>query len=337
MIAITGGGTGGHLSIARALKEEFNKKGIKPVFIGSINGQDKLWFENEKGFSKKYFFNTKGVVNQNKTGKIISLLKIILYALKCFFIFKRHDIKKVVSVGGYSAAAASFGAVMFKKELFIHEQNAKTGSLNAKLRPYAKAFFSSYDNKSPIKDYPVREEFFKTRRVRESLDTIIFLGGSQGARFINNLAKSMAKPLNDKGINIIHQCGKKEYKELKKFYDGKDLDVELHAFIDNMPQILKKADLAISRSGASTLWELCANALPAIFIPYPYAAGDHQYFNAKFLEDKNLAKIFKEKEADQNALLEHIDSIELNKISKNLTKIIDKNGAKKIVEYILSK
>jgi len=334
MIAITGGGTGGHLSIARALKEEFNKKGIEPIFIGSLNGQDKTWFENEEGFSQKYFFNTKGVVNQNKIGKIISLSTIILYALKCFFIFKRHNIKKVVSVGGYSAAAASFGAVMFKKELYIHEQNAKTGSLNAKLRPYAKAFFSSYDDSSPIKDYPVREEFFKTKRVRESLDTIIFLGGSQGASFINNLAKSMAKSLKNRGINIIHQCGKKEYKELKKFYEKEALDVELYDFTNDMPTLLKKADLAISRSGASTLWELCANALPAVFIPYPYAAGDHQYYNAKFLEDKNLTKIFREKEANPDNLLEYIDTIELSKISKNLTKIIDKNGAKKIIEYI---
>ena len=337
MIAITGGGTGGHLSIARALKEEFNKKDIEPIFIGSINGQDRAWFENEKGFSQKYFFNTKGVVNQNKIGKIISLSTIILYALKCFFIFKKHNIKKVVSVGGYSAAAASFGAIIFKKELYIHEQNAKTGSLNAKLKPYAKAFFSSYDENSPIKDYPVREEFFKTRRVRESLDTIIFLGGSQGASFINNLAKSMAKPLKNKGINIIHQCGKKEYKELKKFYEKEGLEIELYDFTNDMPSLLKKADLAISRSGASTLWELCANALPAVFIPYPYAAGDHQYYNAKFLEDKNLTKIFKEKEADPNTLLKYINTMELNKISKKLTKIIDKNGAKKIVEYILSK
>ena len=337
MIAITGGGTGGHLSIARALKEEFNKKGVEPVFIGSINGQDRAWFENEKGFSQKYFFNTKGVVNQNKIGKIISLSTIILYALKCFFIFKKHGIKKVVSVGGYSAAAASFGAIIFKKELFIHEQNAKIGSLNAKLKPYAKAFFSSYDDNSPIKDYPVRKEFFKTRRVRESLDTIIFLGGSQGARFINNLAKSMAKHLKNKGINIIHQCGKKEYKELKKFYEKEGLKVELYDFINDMPSLLKKADLSISRSGASTLWELCANALPAVFIPYPYAAGDHQYYNAKFLQDKNLTKIFREEEADPNTLLKYIGTIELNKISKNLTSTIGKNGAKKIVEYIFSK
>ncbi len=335
MIAITGGGTGGHLSIARALKEELNKKEIKPIFIGSINGQDRAWFEDEEGFSKKYFFNTKGVVNQNKIGKILSLSKIILYSLKCFFIFKRHGIKKVISVGGYSAAAASFGAVIFQKELYIHEQNAKIGSLNAKLKPYAKAFFSSYEDSSPIKDYPVREEFFKTRRVRESLDTIIFLGGSQGARFINNLAKSIAKPLKDKGINIIHQCGKKEYKELKRFYEEEDLDIELYDFIDDMPQVLNRADLAISRSGASTLWELCANALPAIFIPYPYAAGDHQYFNAKFLEDKNLAKIFREHKIDFDTILKLVNSINLKKISQNLTNTIDKNGAKKIVQYIL--
>ena len=336
MIAITGGGTGGHLSIAKTLKEELNKKGIEPIFIGSSNGQDRAWFENEEGFSEKYFFDTKGVVNQNKVGKIISLSKIVLYSLKCFFIFKKHNIKKVISVGGYSAAAASFGAVIFKKELFIHEQNAKIGSLNAKLKPYAKAFFSSYYDNSPIKDYPVREAFFKTRRVRENLDTIIFLGGSQGASFINNLAKNMAKPLTDGGINIIHQCGKKEHKELKKFYQEKNLNVELYAFINDMPQVLNRADLAISRSGASTLWELCANALPAIFIPYPYAAADHQYYNAKFLEDKNLTKIFRQNEAAPNTLLEYINSIKLNQISKNLSQMINKNGAKKIIEYILT-
>ena len=335
MIAITGGGTGGHLSIARALKEEFNKKGIEPIFIGSSNGQDRAWFENEEGFGKKYFFNTKGVVNQSKIGKLFSLSKIFFYSLQCFFIFKRHGIKKVISVGGYSAAAASFGAIMFKKELYIHEQNAKAGTLNIKLKPYAKAFFSSYDD-SPIKDYPVKEDFFKTRRIRKELDTIIFLGGSQGANFINNLAKSMAKDLKDKDIHIIHQCGKKEYNKLREFYKEQNIEVELYDFTNDMPQLLQKADLAISRSGASTLWELCANALPAIFIPYPYAAGDHQYYNAKFLQDKNLTKIYRENETDLDGLFAHINSINLNKISTNLTKVIDKNGAKKIVEYILN-
>lgn len=336
MIAITGGGTGGHLSIAKTLKEEFNKKGIKPVFIGSSNGQDRAWFENEEGFEEKYFFNTKGVVNQNKIGKIISLSNILLHSLKCYGIFKKYDIKKVVSVGGYSAAAASFGAVIFKKELFIHEQNAKTGALNNKLLPYAKAFFSSYDKRSPIKDYPVRENFFKTKRLRKELGCIIFLGGSQGAHFINNLAKELSKPLLKKGVNIIHQCGKKEYQELKEFYKKKGLEVELYDFIKDMPSMLSRADLAISRSGASTLWELCANALPTLFFPYPYAAGDHQYYNAKFLKDKNLAYLFRENEIKPNEILNLIESINLSRISTNLTDIIHKDAAKKIAEYILS-
>jgi len=336
MIAVTGGGTGGHLSIARAFKDELNKKGIEPIFIGSTNGQDKAWFENERGFKEKYFFNTKGVVNQNKIGKIISLSNILLHSLKCQSIFKKHSIKKVISVGGYSAAAASFGSIIFKKELFIHEQNAKIGSLNQKLKPYAKAFFSSYDSDSVIKDYPVNKKFFKTKRVRDELKTIIFLGGSQGAHFINSLAKSMAKKLQDNHINTIHQCGKNDYKGLKKFYDEQNLKVELFDFITDMPSILQKADLAISRSGASTLWELCANALPSIFIPYPYAAADHQYHNAKFLQDKNLAYIFRENEANEQKIFDTINSINLQNISKNLTSTIKDNAAERIIEYILN-
>ena len=76
MIVLTGGGTGGHLSIVRSLKEELNKRGIKPVFIGSTNGQDKEWFLKDDGFSATYFFNTKGVVNKSKVGKLLSLANI---------------------------------------------------------------------------------------------------------------------------------------------------------------------------------------------------------------------------------------------------------------------
>ena len=337
MIAITGGGTGGHLSIARTFKIELNKKGIEPIFIGSSNGQDKTWFENEKGFKEKYFFNTKGVVNQSKTGKILSLSNILLHSLKCYDIFKKHGIKKVISVGGYSAAAASFGAVIFKKKLYIHEQNAKIGTLNKKLIHYAELFFSSYDERSPIKDYPVRKDFFKTRRIRSELEYIIFLGGSQGAHFINELARKLSKPLIKNKIKIIHQCGKKEYKELKEFYKKEGLKVELYDFIKDMPAILAKADLAISRSGASTLWELCANTLPTVFIPFPYAAADHQYYNAKFLKDKKLGYLFRENEIKPNELLTLIYQINLRSISTNLSNIIHENAAEKIVEYILTR
>ncbi len=335
MIVLTGGGTGGHLSIVRSLKEELNKRGIKPVFIGSTNGQDREWFLKDEGFGATYFFNTKGVVNKSKVGKLLSLANIFLYSLKCYLIFKKYKISKIVSVGGYSAAPASFGAILFKKELFIHEQNAKMGTLNQKLKPYAKALFSSYEESSPIKDYPVREDFFKSSRAREKLETIIFLGGSQGATFINNLAKELAPKLLKKGIKVIHQCGKREFKELQEYYKKEALQVELYDFIKDMPSILAKADLAISRSGASTLWELCANRLPAIFIPYPHAAGNHQYHNAKFLEDKDLAYLIPQKLAKTDKIIKIINDIDLFYISSNLSNIVKPNGATKIINFLL--
>ncbi|WP_205569807.1 glycosyltransferase, partial [Klebsiella pneumoniae] len=109
-IALTGGGTGGHLAIVRCLLESAIKKNIECVYIGSQNGQDKAWFENEVRFKEKFFLSSKGVVNQSKLKKLKALKHILKLSFKCQKIFKEHSIKAVISVGGYSAASASFGA-----------------------------------------------------------------------------------------------------------------------------------------------------------------------------------------------------------------------------------
>ena len=117
MIAITGGGTGGHLVIARAIKEELNRRGIKPIYIGSTGGQDKAWFENDEGFEKVYFLHSQGVVNKKGFKKILSLVDIIRSAFSCHAIFREHRIQAILSVGGYSAAPASLAALLFGKAL----------------------------------------------------------------------------------------------------------------------------------------------------------------------------------------------------------------------------
>ena len=335
-IAITGGGTGGHLTIAKAIKEELNKLGLKPIFIGSQNGQDKLWFEDDEGFSQKYFFSTGGVVNKGFVGKITSLLNILKYTLKCKYIFKKHNIDAVFSVGGYSAAPASFASILFKKPLYIHEQNAIVGNLNKLLKPRAKAFFSSYHDDSALKAYPIRDIYFQNARVRNTIKTIIFLGGSQGATAINNFAMQIAPLLKEKGINIIHQSGKRDYEKLKKFYHDNNIEVELFDFTKNLEDKIKQADFAVSRSGASTMWELVASLLPALFIPYPYAANDHQYHNALFLKEKGLCFLKRENELDPSIINEILDT-DISKISLELNNQIQQGGAKKIVDFMMQK
>lgn len=335
MIAITGGGTGGHLSIAKALGAELKNRGIKAIFIGSTHGQDRAWFENSDLFEKAYFLQSSGVVNKKGLAKLNSLLNIFKLAFLSLKIFKTHGVTKVISVGGYSSAPASFGAILGRKELFIHEQNALTGKLNKLLKPFAKKFYSSYEK--PKFDYPVNSVFFDTARVRESVKTIIFLGGSQGASFINSLATKLAPKLVNLGYEIIHQCGEKEFEKILQIYKEQNLSdkITLVGFCANLHELVAKADLCVGRSGASTLWELCANGIPAIFIPFPYAAGDHQFYNAKFLQEQGLCAIVRQNEADEEKILNLIQNYAVKQISENLRHTIDKNGAKTIIDDVL--
>ena len=331
MIAITGGGTGGHLKIAKVIKDELNKRGIKPIYIGSTTGQDRSWFEEDDGFKEKYFLNSSGVVNKKGFNKIKSLDNIVKLSFKAKKILKANNIKAVFSVGGFSAAPASFASILNKTPLFIHEQNANIGSLNKLLKPFSKRFFNTFLYNDP---YPVEEVFFETARIRKEIKTIIFLGGSQGASFINNLAINLAPKLKKRKIKIIHQTGFRDYEKVKNFYREKQIEAEVFDFDKNLIEKIKKSDLAISRAGASTLFELAANKLPAIYIPYPYAANDHQYYNAKFLEDKKASFVFRQEKILEKNILDILE-FNLEEYSKNLAKINKKNGAKYIADEIL--
>ena len=329
-LCITGGGTGGHLTIAEALVEAAVNDGHEVVFIGSKSGQDRKYFESHSAFSSVYFLDTTGVVNQKGLGKLKALWKI----LKAFFIsralLKKHKIVSTYSVGGFSAAPASFASISSFIPLFIHEQNAVEGRLNSLLKPFSKRFISAYDKNSPIKGYPVKDEFFKNTRVRDEIKTVIFLGGSHGAKAINDLALSVAPELNNLGIEIIHQAGERDFERVKQEYEALHIDVELYAFTKELQSLISRADLAVSRAGASTLWELCANGLPSLFVPYPYAAGDHQFYNARFIVENNLGWCERESEN----LKERLTSIlkeDLSEKSEALLKYSSKDVAQKMI------
>lgn len=330
-IVMTGGGTGGHLAIIKAVKEHLNAEEL--IYIGSTKGQDKQWFEGDSDFSKTYFLETRGVVDQGLAGKFKSLFKILTSAFEVRKILKEHKASVVFSVGGFSAAPAAIAAKLSGIPLVIHEQNAALGSLNKLLKPYATAFISSYLEESPIRAYPIKQIFFENARVRDSVNTIIFLGGSQGAKAINALALEIAPELKERGIRIIHQAGQKNIDEVKKAYDDLGIEAEVFGFTDKLADYMNEADLAIARSGASTLWELSATAVPTLFIPYPYAASDHQFYNAQFLVEKELAWIMREKEIDTQKVLALLEE-DLTERSRGLMEIVEKEGSVKIADLL---
>lgn len=461
-LLITGGGTGGHLAIAQALGEELAKrKGqngglVEVVYVGSVNGQDKQWFEcgnlsacihlanastplhcgahlsaphlqgenicqsdtsptsiveitevaeikkvakNSKSarildcaknansdtvsakttdshknpiFSATYFLPTSGVVNKRGIAKILSLLHHLKSLKTIRTIFAKHDIKAVISVGGFSAAPASIGAIVFGKPLFIHEQNAIKGRLNALLSPFAKRVFSSFGEKRV--PYPIKSQAREKARVRTEIKTIAFIGGSQGARTINHLAISLAPTLLSLGFRIIHQCGQNELESTKAKYAeiGISIDmkkeadkIEIFGFSTDILSHLESADICIGRAGASSVWENAALGLPMIYVPYPYAASNHQVHNAEFFASKGLGLVLVESknntsqkdaqekarkqaqkqaqiEAMKDRILEYIASFgssegknALESISKSLISLAKQDGAKLIVDEIL--
>lgn len=333
-ILITGGGTGGHLSVAKSFIDEFYSRGYEVVFIGSTKGQDKKWFENYPLLSHTYFLDTKGVVNQNFLGKLISLFMILKAVITSIKIIKKHKISKVISVGGFSAAAASFASIITKKDFYIHEQNSVMGRLNTITSKFAKELFSSYTKNSKVKDYPISQTFFEHQRIRKEVKTIIFLGGSQGATAINDFALKVAPKLNKVGINIIHQTGKNDFKKIEKAYKKLDIEVDVFDFSNKLIEKMDKADFAVSRAGASTLWELVALGIPTFFIPFPYAAANHQYYNAKYLLDNNLCFLQTQNQLDENYFFECLgDNIEFK--SEKLINTIHKNAVKNIVDIII--
>ncbi len=333
-VVITGGGTGGHLKVADTFITEYNKRGIKPIFIGSVNGQDKAWFENDKRLKKAFFLDTKGVVNKKGFSKIVSLFQILKAMSKCFSIFDKYEVKTVISVGGFSAAPATFASILsFGCKLYIHEQNSVMGKLNEISSMFATSVFSSFDERSLVKDYPVNEEFFDNAKIRDQLKTIIFLGGSQGASAINDFAISVALRLKSLGLKIIHQTGENDYEKVSKFYEENSIDADCFAFTKELSLKMNQADFAISRAGASTLWELCANSLPTLFVPYPYAVKDHQYINAKFLEDKGLCYVCRQDQLTEELLIDILKK-DNYKISKKLVNSINCDAVESIVDII---
>jgi len=330
---LTGGGTGGHLAIARALLDAISAAGDEAVFIGSTSGQDRMWFETGSAFRQTHFLETTGVVNRRGAAKLASLWRVARAAMEARRILKRYRPDAVISVGGFSAAPASFAALSLGLPLFIHEQNAVTGRLNRLLRRFARRFFSSYDPQSPVKSYPVNRTLFETARLRGAVQTVIFLGGSQGAKGINDFALALAPELARRGIAVIHQCGERDYARVQAAYAEAGVTAELYGFTKELPSLLARSDLAVSRAGASTLWELAANGLPALYVPYPHAAGDHQYYNAAFLAERGLSWVVREEALRPEALQQLLDG-GVEAASRGLLALEGDDAAKRIMAAV---
>ena len=306
-VLIAGGGTGGHLFPGIAIAEEVvARPGGAVLFVGTARG-----LETKLVPAAGFPLELLDVSGLNRVG-LGNLLKGLLRLPKAFFasraVLKRFKPDLVLGVGGYASGPLVFAAALSGYPTAIQEQNSRPGFTNRVLGFFARRVFVAFDDargffaagKTRLLGNPVRRRFTASAtNANAAAGSVLILGGSQGARAVNDLVAGAAALLVKEGRlpRIVHQTGagdearmRARYKELGIEVDGA-AGVSIRAFIDDMPAVLADAALVVGRAGALTLAELAMTGRPAILIPLPTAAADHQTSNAAEFERAGAAVV----------------------------------------------
>lgn len=350
---ISGGGTGGHIfpavSIANALKELDPEAEI--LFIGAL-GRMEMERVPQAGY-KIIGLPVRGF-NRAQPWKNISVLidlaKSIRQVKKIIRDFK-PDVG--VGVGGYASGAAMWAAANMGIPILLQEQNGFAGVTNKLLKDKASKICVAYDgmekffpaDKIILTGNPVRQNLTDGKRdeVRGTKErNLLIIGGSLGARTINESVKSALPKLAGTDIHVVWQTGKTYYEKCRQAWEeaGSPANIECLDFLSDMPDRYAQADLVISRAGASSISELCLLGKPAILVPSPNVAEDHQTHNAMALVNKNAAVLVRDAEAAEKLIptaLELIkDKKRLEQLHTNVLQLAQTDSAKRIAEEVIA-
>lgn len=316
-VIIAGGGTGGHVIPALAIAQELRSRyGADVKFVGTSRGIEKRLVP-AAGFELHLVqvgqLNRVDLRTRAKT--LLDLPRAVFQAAKLVRDF-RPDV--VVGVGGYASGPAMLAGGIMNVPLVAFEPNFVPGFANRMLGPLVKSAVVQFEatcryfRDCHVTGVPVRREFFRVPpRPANAPATLLVFGGSQGAHAINVAVLGAIEKLSAQlpDISIIHQTGEKDYVEAQSAYLTTAVKAEVSPFIDDMPGAFARADLLICRSGASTVAEVTAAGRPAIFIPLPTAADDHQRQNAAALSDVDAARLLPQAELTSDRLAEEIAAL----------------------------
>lgn len=352
------GGTGGHIFPAIAIAEELlRREKVKILFIGSYDGM-------EKDIIKKFNFNfipisAKPIIRKLTLKNILNCFLIIKAIFESLKVIKNFNPDIVIGTGGFVSFPMLIAAVLIKKRTLIHEPNVYPGIANRVLGLFAtkittgfketKKYFPAH--KTKVTGNPVRYSILDKDKLKSikyfKLDnnrrTILIMPGSQAAKKINDTVAISLKRIEKeiKNIQIIWMTGKLDYKKIKKIKKQFKIKIKVFDFIYNSGFAYAASDVAILRAGASTLSEIVTMQMPAILVPYPFATDNHQEKNALLFEKNKAAMVIKDKDFNEEKLIEGLKFIlnEKNnkKIRKNLKKLYVRNSSKKIVDFIQEK
>jgi UDP-N-acetylglucosamine--N-acetylmuramyl-(pentapeptide) pyrophosphoryl-undecaprenol N-acetylglucosamine transferase len=352
---ISGGGTGGHIYPAIAIANELKARFPEAEFL-FVGASDKMEMQKvpQAGYKIEGLW-IAGLQRKLTLQNAMFPFKLMSSLWKSRKIVRKFNPDVVIGTGGFASGPLLQAANSLNIPTLIQEQNSYPGITNKLLSKKANSICVAYENlerffpknKIVFTGNPIRQDLLNVDSKREEgisyfkLDTnkqtLLILGGSLGARRVNQLIAKEINFLMKIGVQVFWQCGKFYFEEYKGFNENEN--VQVVAFIDKMDLIYAASDIVISRAGASSVSELCLVGKPTIFIPSPNVAEDHQTKNANAIVDKNGAILLKEDDLE-GQFEEVFSNLISNKnkqldLSNNIKKLAKPNATKDIVEEII--
>ncbi|MBI4793164.1 MAG: undecaprenyldiphospho-muramoylpentapeptide beta-N-acetylglucosaminyltransferase [Deltaproteobacteria bacterium] len=322
-LMVSGGGTGGHLFPGVAVAEAMLARhpAGKVLFVGTGRHTDARVLANR--LFQTAAISAMGLKGKNVVQRLAALVQLPLSVVSALRLMRSFRPRLVLGVGGYVTGPVLLAARLLKIPTAIHEQNSVPGMANRKLGRFVDRVFLSIPGSEEFFDQakcvltgnPLRQELMAAaakKREGNAAPVLLVLGGSLGAHRVNTLmtgAMEILRPLLPAEALIIHQTGRDDEQAVAARYAELGVRAEVGAFFDNMADLYSRADLVVSRAGATTLAEITAFGLPMILIPYPFAADDHQRKNGAYLVQGGAAKMFAQAELTEKLLAEEIERL----------------------------
>lgn len=317
-ILVMAGGTGGHVFPALAVAEYLRNQGETIIWLGTRSGIEATVVP-AANFAIEWL-NVQGLRGSGVATLILAPFKIARACWQAQQILRRHRPKAVLGMGGFASGPGGLMAWILNMPLFLHEQNSVMGLTNRLLYRLASRNYFGFAKaarnipRSEVIGNPVRADLiglespeirFSARdAVRQNRNlNLLVIGGSLGAASLNRkLPEAIALLSKTDRPQVKHQCGKKHLETCQKNYHDHSVDAEVLPFIEDMRDAYEWADLVVCRAGALTIAELAAVGIASILIPYPYAADNHQFHNACFLQSEKAAHVINEDDLNSDSL-----------------------------------
>jgi len=353
-IILSGGGTGGHIYPAIAIANELKSRHPEAEFL-FVGAMDKMEMEKvpEAGYKIEGLW-IAGIQRKLTLKNLTFPLKLVVSLLRSRKILKTFNPNVVIGTGGFASGPLLQVAASRKIPSLIQEQNSYPGITNKLLSKKVNKICVAYDglerffpkDKIVKTGNPIRQDLLEienktikakdTFRLKHGKHTLLVLGGSLGARKINELIERELEFFQTQNVQVIWQCGKLYYQDYK-IYNHQE-DVQVHPFLNNMDFAYAASDIIISRAGAGSVSELCVVGKPVIFVPSPNVAEDHQTKNAMAIVDKNAALLINESDLEvdfENKFSQLVNSTERRKeLGSNIKKLALVNATKDIADEV---